>query len=192
MRQAAAHAAAPVPSEAAVRDIIGLGLPEAMRELFPGLAEPERDALRERYSACYVALDREPAALFPGALAVMTTLRERGHQLAVATGKGRAGLDRVLRGHGLEGWFDGTRCADETRSKPHPQMVFELLEMHDCTAEQALVIGDSEYDLMMASAAAVRSVGVSYGVHAAERLGQHQPVTVVDNLPELLALELLS
>lgn len=188
MRAAAEALSASIPAVEAVRDIIGLGLPEAMEELFPTLALEERDAMRECYSACYVELDREPAGLFPAAMDVMEELRGRGHQLAVATGKGRPGLERVLGGLGLSEFFDATRCADETSSKPDPHMLFELLEEMNAAASDSLMIGDSEFDLMMANAASVAGIGVSYGVHSAERLQRHAPVTVVDSLTELLLL----
>jgi len=188
MREAAGQLSAPIPEVNAVREVIGLGLPEAMEELFPMLDLPERDAMRARYSACYVEIDREPAELFPGAMEVMDTLRDQGHQLAVATGKGRRGLNRVLEGHGLLNYFDATRCADETSSKPNPHMLFELLEELGSAADESLMIGDSEFDLMMANAAAIAGVGVSYGVHSAERLQQHEPVAVIDDLGELLHL----
>ena len=174
---------------AAVREVIGLGLPEAMAGLFPELTPAQRDEMRTRYSQCYTDIDREPAGLFPGALEVMAALRERGHRLAVATGKGRRGLDRVLAGLGLEDFFDDTRCADETRSKPHPRMVRELLAAFGSEPVDSVVVGDSEYDLMMAKAAGVASVGVSYGVHSTERLMQHGPLAVLDHLGELLQLE---
>jgi phosphoglycolate phosphatase len=188
MREAAITLSAPVPPEDAVRNVIGLGLPEAMEELFPTLPLAQRDEMRECYSSCYVELDREPAGLFPGAMEVLEELRSRGHLLAVATGKGRRGLDRVLTGLGMEAWFDATRCADETCSKPDPQMLYELLEELQVTADSSLMIGDSEYDLMMAGAAPMASVGVSYGVHSAQRLGRHAPLAVLDKLEELLQL----
>ncbi len=191
MREAAQQLAAPVPEVDAVRDVIGLGLPEAMEQLFPTLSLPDQDAMREQYYTCYVEVDREPAGLFPGAMEVMEELRDRGHQLAVATGKGRRGLDRVLGGLGMGEYFDATRCADETSSKPDPHMLFELLAEFETSAEESLMIGDSEFDLMMARAASVPGVGVSYGVHSTERLQRHRPITVVDLLSELLELPVL-
>jgi phosphoglycolate phosphatase len=192
MREAAEKLSAPVPEVEAVRDVIGLGLPEAMELLFPTLAPGERDAMRDCYSTCYVTLDRNPAGLFEGAMAVMDELKSRGHKLAVATGKGRRGLNRVLEGHGMLDYFDATRCADETSSKPDPHMLFELLEELDTPAGNSLMIGDSEFDLMMACAASMPSVGVSYGVHSAQRLEQHEPLAVVDNLQELLNLRMVA
>jgi phosphoglycolate phosphatase len=191
MRQAAVEMSIPVPTEESVRDIIGLGLPEAMARVFPDLPRTSREALTEQYSACYRELDREPSGLFPGVLKVLEELRVRGHLLAVATGKGRAGLERVLGGLGLLDYFDATRCADETRSKPHPLMLRELLHALEAVASECLMVGDSEYDLMMANAVGVAGVGVSYGVHTSSRLLRHRPLTVLDALEDLLALEVL-
>jgi phosphoglycolate phosphatase len=188
MCEAAAQLSVPLPEEEAVRDVIGLGLPEAMEQLFPSLSLEERDEMRACYSRCYVELDREPAGLFPGTFEVLEELRGRGHLLAVATGKGRRGLDRVLTGLRMDTWFDATRCADETRSKPDPLMLYELLEELQVPAASSLMIGDSEYDLMMARAASVPSVGVNYGVHSAKRLEGHGPMAVLDTLEDLLGL----
>ena len=192
MQLAAREEGIAVPEIAAVENIIGLGLPEAMLALFPALGSAVRDRVREHYSRCYVELDQEPAQLFPGAIDTLEQLRARGHLLAVATGKSRRGLDRVTRGLALEGFFDGSRCADETRSKPHPLMVHELLQELDAPASDTLVVGDSEYDLAMATAARVRAVGVSYGVHSVERLSGHGPLAIVDELQHLLALDVIS
>jgi phosphoglycolate phosphatase len=179
------------PSEEAVENVIGLGLAEALAGVFPALSLPQREQIRERYSSCYVALDVEPAGLFDGALETMEVLRRRGHKLAVATGKGRAGLDRVLAGLQLSDYFDGTRCADETRSKPDPLMLQELLAKFGLGVEQAVMVGDSEYDLDMARRLLVPAIGVSWGVHSVERLQQQGPVAVIDRLQQLLELDLL-
>lgn len=186
MQQAAQEQGISVPGEQAVKNIIGLGLPEALAALFPQLDSRDWQAMRERYSRCYTELDAEPPQLFPGAMDVMLHLRECNHLLAVATGKSRRGLDRVLGSLGLDTWFDASRCADETSSKPDPHMLLELVEACRVDLQQTLVVGDSEYDLAMASAAGVDSVGVSYGVHAPERLRQHAPLAIIDELPQLL------
>ncbi|MCX2981383.1 HAD family hydrolase [Halieaceae bacterium IMCC14734] len=178
------------PPADAVRDIIGLGLPEALQILFPTLPGADHIALRDAYSDHYRYLDRQPCALFPGAMPMLEQLRGRGWQLAVATGKSRRGLDRVLGALGLGDFFDATRCADETASKPDPLMLRQILVELDCVAEQAVMIGDSEYDLAMARSGGMTSVGVSFGVHSSERLRQHGPAHIVDSLPELLDLPL--
>ena len=179
------------PTAAAVKNIIGLGLPEAIAMLFPQLEDRLGQQLRLRYSQQYVALDKIPSDLFEGAMDTLGQLRQQGHVLAVATGKSRRGLDRVLDSLGMTRFFDASRCADETLSKPDPLMLHELLEECLATAADALMIGDTEYDLEMAAAAGVPSVGVSYGSHSTQRLRRHRPLAVLDRLPELLGLELL-
>ena len=110
----------------------------------------------------------------------------------MATGKSRRGLNRILEKLGLTGFFDATRCADETRSKPHPLMVHEIMQERGVNAGRVIVVGDTEYDLEMASNAGVASVGVSFGVHSIERLEAHGPVAIVDELPQLLDLPAVS
>lgn len=174
-----------VLSAKTVRNIIGLGLPEAVHTLYPDEPESRRRSLCEAYSHHFVAGDPATLTLFPEAEAVLADLKAAGFQLAVATGKTRKGLDRLLAYNNWHSYFDGTRCADETSSKPHPQMLHELLAEFDCSAEQALMVGDTEFDLAMAANAYIDSVGVSYGVHEMERLQQHGPQLVVDHLTEL-------
>jgi phosphoglycolate phosphatase len=185
MRGAARELGLPIPPREAVRDVIGLGLPEALDTLFPEAPLERRQQMRERYSAHYVEIDRQPAGLFPGALETLEALRGSGHRLAVATGKGRHGLNRVLRGLALEQAFDATRCADETASKPSPRMLHELLREFELPPADAVMVGDSEYDLLMARAAGVPAIGVSYGVHPPRRLQRHGPRAIIDALPEL-------
>ena len=175
-----------------MRDIIGLGLHEATARLFPGLSLEARDALRQAYSRVYLELDRDPAKLFAGAREVLDDLRSAGHRLAIATGKSRRGLDRVLKGLDVGHLFHASRCADECRSKPHPQMLRELLVQLEFEQTDSLMIGDSELDLEMAHAAGIDRIGVSYGVHTAERLQQWEPLAVLDTLPGLLSMRRLS
>ena len=124
--------------------------------------------------------------LFPGARETLELLKEAGFDLAVATGKGRAGLDKALRQTGLSGVFSATRCSDETHSKPHPRMLNEILQELQVDSQQTLMVGDTEYDLQMANQAGVSPVAVSYGVHARERLLRHHPLVCLDRITELL------
>ncbi len=188
MQEAADECSLPIPEAAAVRHIIGLSLPNAMPILFPGQPLAEWDRMREAYSRCYVARDQGPARLHEGALETLDRLRNSGFELAVATGKSRRGLDRVLRGLGLERFFESTRCADETRSKPDPLMLRQILAERGKTVERALMVGDSEYDLAMARQINMASVGVSFGVHLPEQLALHQPRAVIDRLLDLCDL----
>jgi len=167
------------------RNIIGLGLKEAIDALYPGRDAAFQERFVERYRHYWFSI-AHTSELFPGAAETLHLLKESGFLLAVATGKGRAGLDKVLVQTSLEDVFSATRCSDETQSKPHPQMVLEILDELDTEPRQALMVGDTEYDLLMANNAGVIPVAVSYGVHERERLMQHQPLVCLDNISELV------
>ena len=169
-----------------VKDIIGLGLPEAIRVLYPSINHSDLDALRSAYSSFFIEEDQQPCAFYPHVESTLGRLREQGHQLAVATGKSRRGLARVLSNLEMESFFDATRCADETCSKPDPQMLHELLEELRTPVEQAVMIGDTEFDLRMANAAGMSSIGVSYGAHSQERLMACGPELMIDQFNQLL------
>ncbi|MFC3283640.1 HAD-IA family hydrolase [Litchfieldella rifensis] len=174
-------------SRESVSDIIGLGLPEAIARMCPGISGQQALLLRERYSHHFVLADQTPQAFFPGVEAGLARLRESPElRLAVATGKSRRGLDRVFAANGSGAWFHASRTADETRSKPHPQMLEELLAEFDVEVGDALMVGDTEYDLDMARALGMDRVAVTYGVHAAERLARSTPTFTVDSFPELI------
>jgi phosphoglycolate phosphatase len=180
------------PVAADVRNIIGLGLPEAVSTLFPDLPRSEWEELARAYSRHYTAGDENPPQLFPGAMDTLLALRSRGFELGVATGKSRRGLGRILETMELVDFFDATRCADETRGKPHPMMLHEIMAERGKVAGEALMVGDSEYDLDMASQAGIGSVGVSFGVHSHERLNRYGPLAIVDALSQLLDLPALT
>lgn len=123
---------------------------------------------------------------FAGVEAHIARLRGREQQrLAVATGKSRRGLDRIFAETGSGAWFHASRTADETRSKPHPQMLTELLAELDVPVERAVMVGDTEYDLEMARAIGMDRVGVTYGVHTPERLALSRPKWIAHSIEEL-------
>ena len=188
MHQAGADLCLPVLEDDAVREIIGLGLPEALRTLYPGIGDRDLERMRERYAVHFVAAEASPSRLYPGARETLAALRGVGLRLAVATGKSRKGLDRVWASSGLGDSFDASRCADETHSKPHPAMVTELLTELGVAPERALVVGDTSFDLQMARDAGVDRVAVSYGAHPVDRLMNFHPLAVIDALPQLLPL----
>ena len=175
----------PAPSFDQAKDIIGLGLREAILQLFPHATDDLVSAFAMTYSAHYRQQDNSPCEFFPQVLDTLTLLRQRNYLLAVATGKSRAGLDRVLTATNLTTMFHGSRCADETASKPDPLMLQELCEEFGIRPDEAIMVGDTEYDLEMARRIAMPSVGVSYGAHAVERLTRWQPLQVIDAFAEL-------
>lgn len=187
MKAAARDLTVTEPEDAAVRNIIGLGLPEAIMMLFPDADERFVLALRERYVAHFLTADPTRSSLFPGVRETLQSLHQRGFRLAVATGKSRRGLNRVLEDTQLGALFEVTKCADETASKPDPLMLEEILLITDVPPKRALMIGDTEYDLEMGQRAKVDTVAVSYGAHAIERLSRWKPVHEIHAFSELNA-----
>jgi len=185
IQAAAADLKVVVPDADNAKSIIGLGLREAILTLFPGLDEVRILEMVERYRHHFLRENTTPSTLFPGADETIRELADRGYLLAVATGKGRHGLDLVLETTGLADCFHATRCADETFSKPHPEMLHQILDQLDVASENALMIGDTEFDLQMASNAGVKCVAVSYGVHSLEKLLAHGPLVYLNDIREL-------
>ena len=185
MQEAAQRAGRAERDDEAIKGIIGLGLPEAILTLYPDMAPEQVIAFRQHYANTYIALDAEPSPLFVGVVESLEAFRAQGYRLAVATGKARRGLDRVLKARGWERFFDVTRAADETASKPDPLMLNQILAHCDMRPEQALMVGDASFDLLMARNAGIDSVAVSYGAQSIERLRDFDPVLEVDHFPEL-------
>jgi phosphoglycolate phosphatase len=152
--------------EAQIRGAVGLSIAETVRRLAGGDAEPGIGAsIRDTYRRLWLSTYGERGVLFAGVGELLDELEGAGYLLAVATGKGRAGLDRDLAATGLAGRFVATRTADEAHSKPHPQMVLDLLDELGATPRRSLVVGDSLWDLQMAAAAATPAVAVATGAH---------------------------
>ena len=185
MQVAAQRAGRPERDAPAVRGIIGLGLPEAILTLYPDMTPGQVIAFRQHYADVYIAMDAEPSPLFAGVKESLEAFRAQGYRLAVATGKARRGLDRVLKVHGWERFFDVTRAADETASKPNPLMLNQILAHCDVPPSQALMVGDASFDLLMARNAGIDSVAVSYGAQSVERLLTFEPRLAIDKFPEL-------
>jgi phosphoglycolate phosphatase len=181
----------PQKSHAQVSNIIGLGLAEALHALFPGIVDQQAEQMAERYSHHFVS-GQSGLVLFDGVELVLQSLQAAGHSLAIATGKTRLGLNHVLESSSLKQYFSYSRCADETKSKPHPLMLSQLLAETGTDAIDALMIGDSTYDIEMAANAGIKSVGVSYGVHSSEQLIAAGAERVINCFAELLSLHLPS
>ena len=161
-----------------VKNIIGLGLREAIDTLVPGRDAAFHQAFVEAYREHWFA--SEGSSLFEGAREVLDLLRSHNILLGVATGKARRGLARVLEETGLTDFFDATRCSDETLSKPHPQMLLELMAELDVPPAQTVMVGDTEYDMEMATLAGAGKIAVRTGVHSAARLDRHDPLVCLD------------
>jgi phosphoglycolate phosphatase len=173
------------PSRAEAASIIGLGLPEAIQQLFPGLQSDAVHHFASMYSSHFRQQELNPSNLFDGVLETLNWLRDDGKLLAVATGKSKAGLERALARLDLVDFFHGSRTADQTLSKPNPLMLNQLLEEFAVSPNQAIMVGDTTFDLEMAQRAGVPSIGLTYGAHPKRRLQPFQPIVCLDNFPEI-------
>lgn len=163
IRDASRELGVEVPERERASHVIGLGLHDAMRIAVPGLPARRYPEFVASYRRHFLAR-KDAMQLFEGMRSLLAELSQK-HLLAVATGKGRAGLDRDLDYHGLRPLFTASRCADETNPKPHPAMLLELMEELSVQKERSVMIGDTSHDLEMARAAGVDALAVTYGAH---------------------------
>jgi phosphoglycolate phosphatase len=185
MQSAAQDCDMPVPASDAVMNIIGLGLPEAIQILIPGISDDGVEQMRLQYGHHFLSENTTPTPLFPGVQKTLESMHKKGMRMTVATGKSRRGLDRVFAQTGLAYLFETSRCADETLSKPDPLMLEQILAETGVDRSEALMIGDTEYDLEMGRRAGMDVIAVSYGAHHLDRLKGFDPVLEVHNFPEL-------
>jgi phosphoglycolate phosphatase len=177
----------PLPTAEAARDIIGLGLDEALSVLLPEAGREGRRLLIDRYRHHFLYVNDTPSQLFPGVSETLDWLRSQGYLLGVATGKSRQGLDQALASTRLAGFFDATRCADETFSKPHPEMLLQIMDELGANGPETLMVGDTEYDMQMARSAGAHALAVCYGVHSPERLMAQGPLGCLADLADMPA-----
>lgn len=186
MQRAAKRENLVVPNEQAVKDIIGLSLATAIEQLFPLINQAQIDSLVIAYKAEYEILDKTPSALFDGILDVFEALTQRNIKIAIATGKSRSGLERLIAQAKVGHYFCDSMTADEAHSKPHPQMIEDIVARQNVKKNEVIMIGDSLLDLTMANNAGVKSIGVSYGAHDADKLILAKPLFIADSGQQLL------
>lgn len=184
LREACRDVGEPVPDLLNARYVIGLGLADALAHVAPGLPVERHPELSARYRHHYLARDPD-IPLFEGARDLLDELAEAGYLLAVATGKTRLGLDRSLGANALRERFHATRCADEGRPKPHPDMLLHLMARLDVFPARTLMIGDTTHDIALAHAAGAQALAVAYGAHERDALHAAQPLAIVPSLAQL-------
>lgn len=182
--KAAEQVGLPAITREAASSIIGLGLRESIQALYGDIPVAQAQALAAQYNVNYYAEESE-ILLFSGAADTIVELNKRGFKLAVATGKGRRGLNSALAHSGLARQFHATRTVDECFSKPHPQMLDELMDNLVVLPERTLMIGDTNYDLQMAKNAGVSAIGVTYGAQPAEQWQHLNPIEQFDDFYSL-------
>lgn len=185
MQSAAKTVGLVIPPDNDVKQIIGLSLTTALYTLFTSITAEQVEEMLVQYKYEYLEGDSTPTPLFANATNLLAQLKHHNKLLAVATGKGREGLNRVLKVSETSVFFNTTRCAGEMPSKPDPKMLHSILEELNIAPHEAIMVGDTSHDLKMAQNAGVDSVGVTFGVHDREVLNQYKPKVVVDSLAEL-------
>lgn len=185
IRQAIEQTDLKARSDAQLRNIIGLGFAEGLEQLYPGQGKMAQAVLQKAFRETRFLPTPERSPLFFGVKDLLKHLHEDGYWLAVATGKGKRGLQREIEGNDLQSLFYATRTAEETLSKPHPQMLFEIIEELDVSADQALMIGDTTYDIEMANNAGIDAISLGSGVHSQERLKAYSPRSHLTDVTEL-------
>lgn len=188
MQTAASEVTLNIPTTEQVKDIIGLSMNEAFDVLFGEHQRCRLTELSERYSFHYLSDAAPKADMFDGFSDLLHILADKDIALAVATGKTRRGLDRVLQQSNTQTLFQATRCASEASSKPSPDMLLQLLTQLNIAPSEAVMIGDSIHDLNMANNANIAGIGITHGAHSYERLKTAKPVAIVDNFEQLLSV----
>ncbi len=167
-----------------VSHIIGLGLNEAVLTLYPELDDDTRYQLGLRYQQNWLN-QPEQAPLFDQARELIIDLHQQQYFLGVATGKSRRGLDKVLQNTALVDYFHATRCVDECHSKPHPDMLEQLMDFLGVTPKRTLMIGDTSHDLNMAHNARADCIAVTHGAHDIDALSACKPKFIAKNLHQV-------
>ncbi len=174
----------PEPSDEEANHVIGLELSKALKHMLPDFPEERLPTLIERYRYNYLTHDSD-IRLFNGIEDLLNNLHENGFHLAVATGKNRRGLNRAFSNLNMKRFFTASRCGDECFSKPHPQMLEELMDEFDVPRERALMVGDTSHDMQMAVNAGTAGLAVSYGAHPADELHRLNPLACLSSVEEL-------
>ncbi|MBI1402655.1 MAG: HAD-IA family hydrolase [Porphyrobacter sp.] len=190
MERAFARAGLPAPDPRDVRRMVGLSLPVAVRHLAPDLAEEQARAVTEYYKASFRARREEgllDEPLYDGIAELLASLRDAGWSLAVATGKSDRGLTACLAGHGIAELFCSLQTADRHPSKPHPAMLEAALFEAGAAPHQAVMIGDTSFDMLMARSARVPAIGVAWGYHAPAELIASGAMRVAETVSALSA-----
>lgn len=193
MNEAFSRAGRPAPGRAEALGIVGLSLVEAMATLLPNARTGEHEALAQHYRDAFVAQRQRTGGegaspLFPGARDAVARLHGDDWLLSIATGKARRGLDHFLMTHGLTSHFIGTQTADDAPSKPHPQMVLNCLAATGIDPRDAVMVGDTEFDMAMGRAAGCRTIGVSWGYHPVDRVRAGGAEQIAESFEELEAI----
>ena len=185
LKRAADDLDLPVPTDDQARHVIGLNLQDSLAKLFGHVCDTQAEQYIERYRYHFYHPQADQMRMFDDVMEGLDQLDRHGLLLAVATGKGRQGLNPILEDHNLENFFVMTRCADEAFGKPNPKMLFDILDFTGLNANQAVMVGDTSYDMEMAANADMHAIAVDYGMHDLDVLNQYNPTACFSRFRQL-------
>ena len=181
-----------VPKTDRIRRIIGLPWEESIRELIPGAGEAEFTQIRQIYQK-FASEDRNTnlhrQSLFPGVLEVLNSVESAGFLMAIITSRNSNRLEEILEGHGINNRFVTLKTTDHGPGKPDPFLMLQTLEETGINKENAVMVGDTTFDILMARSAGTAAIGVSWGVHKIKDLleaGADRVVEEIALLPEVI------
>jgi len=186
MQSTASYLGLPVPDFDQAKNVIGISLLPSLKQLFNIQDDKIATQLIDTYKKHFKEHAQISSPLFNGAIELLEKLKQQGYILAVATGKGRQGLEHNWHHSNTKHFFSASRTADDAQSKPSPDMLQQILCELNLSADQVLMVGDTTYDLTMAEAIDMDRIGVSFGVHSVNTLQKHKPLAVINTLDELL------
>ena len=193
MTDAFTRAGHTAPTRDDILGIVGLSLDVAIPRLAPDLPAALHAQMVEWYKDAYIRLRAETGAaqsspLYPHVRDTLDRLRAIPELLlGVATGKSRRGLDKLLDGHALRPYFLTQQVSDHHPSKPHPSMIHAALSETGVDAANAVMIGDTSFDMDMARAAGVGAIAVDWGYHPRAQLSSADHlISDIRTLPDLL------
>ncbi len=185
MRRAMQDAGLPDMPDQELQQVIGLGLMEAVQGLLPDQDNDVVEAVSSAYRKHWLTSPPGLSGFFDGIETLLHSLHTSDKNMAVATGKSRRGLDKQFHETDTGRFFMTSRCADESQSKPAPDMLLEILDETGYSPDNVLVVGDTAFDMQMAKSAQIDRLAVTYGVHDEEQLAPFSPVAIVKSSQEL-------
>ena len=177
-----------VPKRENILSIIGLSLTEAFSVLNKDLNEKQIKKLISTFKNCYNTFSQEQliSPLYENAKNFLENLKRNEEIiLAIATGKGLKGLLQILKAHNLESFFSKLQTSDFYPSKPDPTMLVSLMKTLKIKTEDAVMVGDTDFDISMAHRAGIKSIGVLWGYHSISRIKLMKPTAIVENFADL-------
>ncbi len=173
-----------------IKENVGLFGSDFFLQLYDG-AIPEAldsDNLEHYYTELQdlyhnMVLTQQGVLCFDGIKEQIAMLAEHGWQIALCTGKGRAGAEQDLIFNEIHSYFSVLKTAsDGYPSKPYPQILDAAIAESGGEPKDAIMIGDTSYDIDMANNLGVRSLAVLWGHHDAQRLAQAGATTTIDDV----------